>query len=243
MPEFAQPQAAESEAVKHDTEPVAAQPATGATAELAGPKAPMAGLIVQRKLRVGHAADPAEAEADQVADSIVARLRSATSDHDAETEPAIGATTRVDEHSPIERIVSRQRSSAGGIAGGDVDAETEQAIGAIRGAGQVLASPVRRAMERAMGTDLSAVRIHSGPTARDLNDRLGAEAFTVGNNIVFRSTVPDLSSPAGTHLLAHELTHVVQQRGAPTSGPMQVSEPGDALEVEAEAAARDISGR
>ena len=71
---------------------------------------------------------------------------------------------------------------------------------------------------------------------------MSARAFTTGADVYFAEGEHRPGTAAGDELLAHELTHVVQQRGAPTTGPMQVSEPGDALEVEAEAAARDITG-
>ena len=57
----------------------------------------------------------------------------------------------------------------------------------------------------------------------------------------FRNGTYDPGSKKGKELIAHELTHVVQQRGAPADGPLQVSQPGDALEREADAVARDAA--
>ncbi|MDQ4048465.1 MAG: DUF4157 domain-containing protein, partial [Actinomycetota bacterium] len=65
-------------------------------------------------------------------------------------------------------------------------------------------------------------------------------AFTVGSDVFFAAGEYRPGTPAGDELIAHELTHVVQQRGAPLSGPLTVSQPGDALEREAEALARDL---
>ena len=69
-------------------------------------------------------------------------------------------------------------------------------------------------MEGAFGADFGAVRVHSGAHATELNDRIQATAFTTGNDIFFRDGVPDTSTASGQSLLAHELTHVVQQEGS-----------------------------
>ena len=69
---------------------------------------------------------------------------------------------------------------------------------------------------------------------------VSARAFTVGNDIFFGPGEYRPATPAGRELLTHELVHVVQQRGAPRSGPLTVSQPGDALEREAEDVARDM---
>lgn len=81
------------------------------------------------------------------------------------------------------------------------------------GSGQSLAPSVQRNMEGAFGVDFSAVRIHTGENAQQLNRDLNARAFTHGTDIHFNSGEYQPSSPAGQHLLAHELTHVVQQSG------------------------------
>jgi hypothetical protein len=71
---------------------------------------------------------------------------------------------------------------------------------------------------------------------------VSARAFTVGSDIFFSPGKYEPHTPAGAELIAHEAAHVVQQRGAPLSGPLTVSQPGDAMEREAEAVARDIAG-
>ena len=68
-------------------------------------------------------------------------------------------------------------------------------------------------MEQAFGADFSGVRVHAGPRAADLNDRIQAKAFTTGNNIFFRDGLPDANTHDGQSLLAHELTHTIQQGG------------------------------
>lgn len=78
---------------------------------------------------------------------------------------------------------------------------------------------VRRSMEPAFGADFSAVRIHTGTRAQHLSAQIGADAFTAAHNVFIGRSDFDPSTAAGTELLAHELTHVVQQNG--TGGAAQ----------------------
>lgn len=159
--------------------------------------------IAQAKLTVGPAVDPYEVEADRMADNVVRRLRAGGSPSSVRGTGAPAAS--------VQRI---QRRATVGAAGGAVDADTERAIRSSRGGGTQLPSGIRRNMEGAFGADFSRVRVHDGPKATELSDRIQAKAFTVGNDIYFRDGVPSQSSAAGQHLLAHELTHTIQQGGA-----------------------------
>lgn len=69
-------------------------------------------------------------------------------------------------------------------------------------------------MEGAFGADFSSIRVHTGRASTELNDRIQAKAFTTGNDVYFRDGLPDVSNAAGQSLLAHELTHTVQQGAA-----------------------------
>ncbi len=80
-----------------------------------------------------------------------------------------------------------------------------------RGNGSALPSQTRKEMEHSFGTDFSGVNIHTDSTAVQMNKDLHAQAFTHGSDIYFNRGKYDTSSAAGKHLLAHELTHVVQQ--------------------------------
>ncbi len=80
--------------------------------------------------------------------------------------------------------------------------------------GRRLETSVRREMEDRFGHDFSRVRVHSGPEAEQSARDLGAHAYTLGNNIVFGPGKFEPASQAGKRLLAHELTHVVQQSSA-----------------------------
>jgi hypothetical protein len=118
----------------------------------------------------------------------------------------------------------------------------------LRGSGQRLPGDVRAFMEPRFGADFSDVRLHTDGAAAQSSHAVSARAYTVGPHIVFGAGQFQPSSSAGQRLLAHELTHVVQQRG--TSGsrgdreaPDTISDPADASEHEAEATAdRVLSG-
>ncbi|MFS8096001.1 DUF4157 domain-containing protein [Lentzea alba] len=106
------------------------------------------------------------------------------------------------------------------------------------GGGSPLAADVREDMEGRFGHDFSDVRVHTGSAAHDSAKSVNAQAYTVGSNIVFQRDKYDPSSDSGKHMLAHELTHVVQQRSGPvdgtdTGGGVKVSDPSDRFEREA----------
>lgn len=155
----------------------------------------------QAKLAIGRVDDPLEHEADAVAAQVVDAVRSGS----------------VSDATPGPLIARRRPATSGapdGPAGGSVDPGTEAQIRSGRG-GRPLPPSTRAPMEQAFGNaDFSQVRVHTGPDAAELNHRVGAEAFTAGANIFFRDRVPDATDP----LLAHELTHVVQQGAVGTPG-------------------------
>lgn len=116
---------------------------------------------------------------------------------------------------------------------------------AIASNGSPLDQPTRLRMEHHLGADLSDVRVHIDARSAE---SVQASAYTVGNNFVLH---PDHFSPGtaqGDHTLAHELTHVVQQRkgpvdGTPRAGGIAVSDPNDRFEHEAERSADTFSTR
>ena len=93
------------------------------------------------------------------------------------------------------------------------DFDTTGVDAATRGGGRALDPSLRHSMEARFGYDFSSVRLHDDPQAASAAAGVDATAFTVGEHIVFGSGRFDPSSPAGRHLIAHELAHVVQQRG------------------------------
>ena len=87
----------------------------------------------------------------------------------------------------------------------------EQQLTASRGGGSPLNDDTRQLMEVQLGADFSGVRVHTGSQAAEMNQALGAQAFTHGHNIYFNDGKYNTSSSPGKHLLAHELTHTIQQ--------------------------------
>jgi hypothetical protein len=84
--------------------------------------------------------------------------------------------------------------------------------------------------------------VHDDPGAHRLASSVAARAFAVGSDVFFAEGEHRPGTTEGEHLLAHELTHVAQQRGAPSGGPLTVSQPGDPLEREADRAADELAG-
>ena len=114
-----------------------------------------------------------------------------------------------------------------------------------RGAGRPLSPGLRASMEDRFGTDFSAVRIHTDTKAAESAAAASARAYTVGDEIVFGHDAGGLESIDGKRTLAHELTHVVQQRrgavaGTNIGGGVAVSDPSDAFEQQADATATQV---
>lgn len=109
-------------------------------------------------------------------------------------------------------LMAKENNSGGASEGND---QLAQQLRDQRGDGAPLSREVRNEMSNSIGADFSNVRIHTGEKAAALSNDLGAQAFTHGNDVYFNSGKYDTDSSAGKHLLAHELTHVVQQGAAP----------------------------
>jgi hypothetical protein len=95
----------------------------------------------------------------------------------------------------------------------DVDENVEGQISGMKGSGQALPSSTRGFMESGFGQDFGDVHVHTGSDSDALNRSIGARAFTHGSDIFLRSNEYNPDSSSGRELLAHELTHVVQQTG------------------------------
>ena len=107
-----------------------------------------------------------------------------------------------------------QRAAAIGAEGGAVDAQTQSAIQSARGGGAPLDAKVGTQVGNVLGADFSGVRVHTDTKADALNRSLNAKAFTHGSDIFFSKGEYQPNTRGGNNLLAHELTHVVQQGGA-----------------------------
>ncbi|MEO6062708.1 MAG: DUF4157 domain-containing protein [Thermoflexales bacterium] len=150
--------------------------------------------VIQRKLSVGAADDPFEREADRVAAGVLSSQTEAnrrgwpTDEQTLQTKPAA--------------------SSAAFEVGDDF----QQRLNA-NGSGQPLAADTRAYMEDRIGADFSRVRLHTGAESEQLNREVDAQAFTHRRDIYLGERAPDMASGAGKQLLAHELTHTLQQGG------------------------------
>ena len=156
------------------------------------------------------------------------------------------------EPSPAERVASSVGNHAftqmigraqgdGIMTDGAVHPDVEQTISASRGSGHGLDAGVAEKFSPQLG-DLSDVTVHTDSTADALARSVSARAFATGSDVYFGQGEYQPGTKGGDSLIAHELTHVVQQRGASASGPLTVSEPGDSLEREADAVAGELAG-
>jgi hypothetical protein len=114
-----------------------------------------------------------------------------------------------------------------------------------RGGGMPLDESTRSSMESRFGQDFGDVRVHTDSRASQSAEAVGANAYTVGNDVVFRSGHFDASSPTGQRTIAHELSHVVQQRSGPVDGDeapggIRLSDPGDRFERAADSTADQV---
>jgi hypothetical protein len=128
-----------------------------------------------------------------------------------------------------------------GAEGGALDEATEERIDERRGEGAPLDPATRTRMDRAFATSFADVRIHADGESDTLNRSLSARAFTTGTDLFFQQDAFQPGTHTGDRLLAHELTHVVQQRSAPASGPLTVGAVDDPAEREADAAAEQVA--
>lgn len=143
---------------------------------------------LQRKLTIGASNDPLEQEADQVAEQVMA----------SPLNSAINVTP------PRIQRFSGQASDAANTAPASVDH-------VLTGSGRPIEPTLRHDMEQRFGHDFSQVRVHTGGTAEQSARDVNAQAYTAGHNIVFGAGRFAPGSQEGRRLIAHELTHVVQQ--------------------------------
>lgn len=144
---------------------------------------------------------------------------------------------------PVSRDGATSLSGNGSEGESESESEIETRINRSRGQGQALPDGVRGQMEGKFGADFSGVTVHHDGEADQLNRELGAKAFTTGSDIYFQQGQYNPGSQSGQRLIAHELTHVVQQGGAAKSGvqpKLEVSEPDDKFEKEAEQVADSV---
>jgi hypothetical protein len=158
--------------------------------------------------------DELEAQGKSVDGAIRLQRESEEDELEAQGKSVDGANRVQRESEQDEEELQEKRDASAGAAGGTVSSEVEDSIRSQRGGGSPMPAATRGAMESGFGADFSGVRIHQGASSDSLNRSLSAKAFTSGSDIFFRSGEYDPGSQQGQQLLAHELTHVVQQGAA-----------------------------
>jgi len=162
---------------------------------------------IQAKLVVGETSDPLEYEADRVADQVM-RM----------SDPAVALTaappqiSRKCDSCEAEEKLQRKPTASHGAAG-EAPAIVHEVL---RSPGQPLDSAARAFFEPRFGRSFRHIRVHTDDRAAESAQAIGARAYTLGSHIVFAGGRYQTGTPAGRHLLSHELAHTAQQeRGAP----------------------------
>jgi hypothetical protein len=157
-------------------------------------------------IRVSQPTDRHELEADRIADSVM-QMR------DTSSGPKAVADIGEKEH----QTVAAGPVMNGAATSGSANVQIPQSHShLVPGPGRSLDTGTRTFIEPRFGSNFDGVRIHTDVKANEAADSIGARAYTLGNNIVFAQNAYSDSS-AGRHLLAHELTHVIQQRDSRVS--------------------------
>ncbi|MCB8764181.1 eCIS core domain-containing protein [Planktothrix agardhii] len=139
-------------------------------------------------------------------------------EEDLQMKPDISSIQRRQEGEEEEIQAKSTQPDQQVMAGGDASTELETSIQTAKGGGQPLDGGLQRSMGQAMGADFSGVKVHTDSQSDQLNQSIQAKAFTTGQDVFFRQGAYEPSSQGGQELIAHELTHVVQQNGKSTSG-------------------------
>ncbi|MEM9824395.1 MAG: DUF4157 domain-containing protein, partial [Bacteroidota bacterium] len=159
----------------------------------------------QSKIKLGEPGDVFEKQADRVADRVVSSTK--TQGRAAAVSPiGLVGQTKKQEDKKDEMAQAKGASGATTVA-----SPVAKAVHQSKGQGQRMPIKTQQFMERGIGADFSQVNIHTDQKAVWMNRQLKAQAFTHGKDVYFNEGKYDPSSRAGKHLLAHELTHVVQQ--------------------------------
>lgn len=153
---------------------------------------------LQPKLEIGQPDDPYEKEADRVADQVMMMSNQGIQ---------LSQGGDVVQRQPLVQRVS-SRNSGKQTASPKITSK----VSTIRGSGNPLPKNIQNEMGGKIGADFSYVKIHTDNTAAQLSQNLRARAFTVGNDIYFNKGQYNPNSREGKRLMAHELTHVVQQQ-------------------------------
>ena len=180
------------------------------------------GITVQPKLTIGEPGDPYEKEADKIASEVVRDMHASAGASNAPEDSGVSIQKKALEEEELQMKPSLSASAHSMPAvqlsedpgSGDAPADFESAVNAAKGGGQSLDEQTSQKMGSAMGSDFSGVKVHTDSNSDHLSRSIQARAFTTGSDVFFRKGEYDPGSKPGQELLAHELTHVVQQGAA-----------------------------
>ena len=184
---------------------------------------------IQAKLTVSQPADVHEQEADRVANAVMrmpdpsVKEALAVSSSASPNQVQRLCTECEEEHKPntIPPVQRKEQTADTPPLTSAVAANIQN----LRGGGRALPAETRAFFEPRFGKDFRNVRVHTGARAEEVAESIGAKAFTLGNDIAFGSGQYSPSSPEGRNLLAHELTHTVQQRASTVDSLIVQREP------------------
>ncbi|MFL5764171.1 MAG: DUF4157 domain-containing protein [Bacteroidia bacterium] len=171
---------------------------------------------IQPALEVGKEDDDHEKEANSVADKIMRMPESGQEKQKMSTgkrkvQPMFNPTAdKTGTMNTGKRVVQKMSTGKSGLK---ATPNVEQGIHSTKGNGQSLQPELQQEMGSKIGADFSDVNVHTDNNAAEMNQEIGAKAFTHGKDIYFNKGQYDPASDTGKHLLAHELTHTVQQDG------------------------------
>ena len=177
----------------------------------------LGGGLLQPKLHIGPAGDAYEREADRVAAAVVGNGRAAPI---SEADGGVQRMCPECEEELVQRMCSECQKEeeeelvqpkADGPSPSAASPAFEARLGSLRGSGRPLPADLRSFFEPRFGHDFGAVRVHTGNAAGEAAQEVSARAFTVGKDVVFGAGEWSPGTTSGKRLLAHELTHVVQQ--------------------------------
>ncbi len=188
---------------------------------------------IQPKLTIGAPGDRYEQEADRVASQVVRQIhapqindsvqREAIEEDELQMKPDSLQRESIEDdeelqmkpaslqRESIEEDELQMRPATEAVEGGPASTALESAIHQARGSGQALDPTLQQQMGQAMGVDFSNVTIHADSQADQINHSIQAKAFTTGQDIFFRQGAYQPGSQSGQELIAHELTHTIQQ--------------------------------
>lgn len=212
---------------------------------------------VQKKLAIGEPGDAFEVEADKMADTVVNGAeggtvqKKGTEEEEVQQKPLVETISPVQkkdlqaEEEPIQKMkeeeeavqaMEEEETIQQKASNSTLNATngTESKLKQRNGKGSKMDASTQQQMEKGFGADFSNVNIHTGSTAEELSGNLGAQAFTHGSDVYFNKGKYNPNSKEGKHLLAHELTHTIQQKGRKDKDIQRsvITTPSENLEAE-----------